>query len=84
MAFGPSLDFLHGLGRRKPIELSEVGSTEQGGSKAAWIRGMFDELGGARTSGRVVWFNLRKEADWRIESSRSAQRAFAAEVSRGG
>lgn len=84
VAFGPSLDFLHGLGRRKPIELSEVGSTEQGGSKAAWIHGMFRELRRRPEVRSVVWFNVRKEADWRIESSRSAQRAFAAEVSRGG
>ena len=84
VAFGPSLDFLHGLGRRKPIELSEVGSIEQGGSKAAWIHGMFRELRRRPEVRSVVWFNVRKEADWRIESSRSAQRAFAAEVSRGG
>ena len=65
--------------RRKPIELSEVGSTEQGGSKAAWIHGMFRELRRRPEVRSVVWFNVRKEADWRIESSRSAQRAFAAE-----
>ena len=68
----------------KPIELSEVGSVEQGGSKAAWIHGMFRELRRRPEVRSVVWFNVRKEADWRIESSRSAQRAFAAEVSRAG
>jgi hypothetical protein len=26
----------------------------------------------------MVWFNLVKEANWRIDSSPSAQRAFAA------
>lgn len=26
----------------------------------------------------MVWFNLVKETDWRIDSSRSAVRAFAA------
>jgi hypothetical protein len=30
----------------------------------------------------IVWFNVRKEADWRIESSRAAERAFAAGLSR--
>ncbi len=28
-----------------------------------------------------VWFNIRKEADWRIESSSGAQAAFASAVS---
>jgi hypothetical protein len=27
-----------------------------------------------------VWFNLKKEADWRIESSAAAQQAFSAGV----
>ena len=67
----------------KPVIVSEVGSTEHGGSKAAWITAMlrvqlvkkFPKVAG------VLWFDRRGgEADgmdWPIESSRAARRAFA-------
>jgi hypothetical protein len=35
---------LHALAPKLPIELSEVASAEAGGSKAAWINGMFAYL----------------------------------------
>jgi hypothetical protein len=43
---------------------------------------MFGEIQRRPYIRSIVWFNLRKEADWRIESSRSAERAFAAGLSR--
>jgi beta-mannanase len=76
-AFGPTLDYVHALAPSKPIELAEVASTETGGSKAAWIGGMFDVIQRRPYIRAIVWFNLRKETDWRIESSTSARRAFA-------
>ncbi len=76
-AFGPSLDALHALAPSKPMELSEISSVEAGGSKAAWIRGLFDEVRRRPYIRSLVWFDLRKEADWRITSSASARRAFA-------
>jgi glycosyl hydrolase family 26 len=82
VAFGPALDAAHALDPAKPVEVSEVASLETGGSKAAWIRGMFDEVRRRRWIRALVWFNLRKEADWRIESSPSARRAFARGLSR--
>jgi mannan endo-1,4-beta-mannosidase len=82
VAFGRTLDTVHALDPRKPVELSEVSSTETGGSKAAWIRGMFEEIRRRPWIRALVWFNLRKEADWRIESSPAAQRAFADGISR--
>jgi beta-mannanase len=82
VAFGPTLDFLHALDPGKPIELAEVASTETGGSKASWIRGMFDEIERRPYIRALVWFNLRKETDWRIESSVSSRRAFADGISR--
>jgi hypothetical protein len=82
VAFGPALDAVHALDPSKPVEVSEVASLETGGSKAAWIRGMFDEVRRRRWIRALVWFNLRKEADWRIESSPSARRAFAQGLSR--
>jgi beta-mannanase len=76
-AFGPSLDALHALDPAKPVELAELASAEAGGSKAAWIRGLYAELRRRPYVKSLVWFDLRKEADWRIESSPGARRAFA-------
>jgi hypothetical protein len=66
------------------VELSEIASTEAGGSKASWIRDMFAEVRNRPWIRSLVWFNLRKETDWRIESSASAQRAFAEGINRAG
>lgn len=82
IAFSPRLDALHRLAPRLPVELSEIGSVEEGGSKATWIRDMFSELRRRRYVRSLVWFNIRKEADWRIESSPSARRAFARGINR--
>ncbi len=61
----------------KPIMIAEFASTEQGGDKAAWIR---DIPGYLKTSMRdidaIVWFDLKKETDWRINSSERAMAAF--------
>lgn len=82
VSYGPPLNYLHHLAPKIPVELSEVGSVEKGGSKAAWIRGMFREIRRRPYVHSLVWFNVRKEADWRIESSPSARRAFAEGLSR--
>jgi beta-mannanase len=80
--FGPSLTFVHALAPDKPISLAEVGAAQTGGDKAAWIAGMFREIQRRPYIRSIVWFNVRKEADWRIESSRAAERAFAAGLTR--
>ena len=77
---GNSIRQLHALAPKLPIELSEVASAEAGGSKAAWIKGMFAFLGDHPEVKALVWFNIPKQANWPIESSRSAERAFAAGV----
>ena len=43
---------------------------------------MFDEIERRPYIRALVWFNLRKETDWRIESSPSARRAFADGINR--
>lgn len=62
----------------KPVMITEVGSAEIGGDKAAWIlRGFLDEI--PRLFPRVtaaIWFNVQKEADWRVDSSPAALAAF--------
>lgn len=81
-AFGPTLSYLHALAPDKPIGLSETASAETGGSKAKWVTAMFRELARRPYVRSLVWFNVRKEADWRIESSPGARRAFAAGLER--
>ena len=70
----------------KPIIVSEVGSTEHGGSKAAWITDMltvqllqnYPEIDG------VLWFDRggaeADNMDWPIESSAAATSAFASGI----
>src|SRR5579859_6899688 len=69
----------------RPIMITETASTEQGGNKASWISDAFvTQL--PQNFPRIhafVWFNESKETDWEIESSASAQAAFAAAISSG-
>jgi hypothetical protein len=76
--FGPTLRALHDLSDR-PLAITEVGSVEQGGDKAAWVRRLFD-LALDRHVRVLVWFDLAKEADWRIASSPASAAAFRAEA----
>jgi beta-mannanase len=74
----PTLDKISGIAPTKPQLVGEVASVEQGGSKAAWIQDMFSQLARRPQVRAVIWFNHAKEADWRIQSSATAQAAFAA------
>jgi len=61
----------------KPFMVAETGSCELGGSKARWIRdaAMAIESRLPRVKA-VVWFNIEKDCDWRVNSSRSSLAAF--------
>src|SRR6266480_1724286 len=69
--FGPSYDTLAKLDLVKPVMIAETASTESGGDKAAWITSAFTREIAARTPRvkTVVWFDVNKETDWRVESS---------------
>jgi hypothetical protein len=61
----------------KPLVIAETGSTEYGGDKAKWVSEMFSVLSTKFSKVRaVVWFDLLKETDWRINSSKSSLEAF--------
>ena len=67
----------------KPMMIAETGCLEQGGSKAAWITDALQTQIPSKFPNikAIVWFNQRKNGrDWRIESSSSAQNAFATSV----
>jgi hypothetical protein len=66
----------------KPMVIGEVGSAENGGSKSAWIAEMLKELPTKYQGIRgVIWFDKPEEGNWPIESSASAQSAFAGGIS---
>jgi hypothetical protein len=75
-----TLDELHSVAV-KPIVLTEVGATEIGGNKAAWITSLFDGLATNPDIIGFVWFDHSiNGTDWRIESSSEASAAFAAGI----
>jgi hypothetical protein len=75
---GQAIDRLHALEPSLPIQLAETGTAEQGGSKAQWIRDMWSYLAARPYVTSMIWFDLVKETNWRIDSSPSAEHAFAA------
>jgi beta-mannanase len=84
----PTYDQLLALAPAKPILIGEIASTEYGGSKAAWITDMLKtQLPTNFPKIRAVaWFNWNIQEnggtyDWPIESSASAQVAFADAIS---
>jgi hypothetical protein len=62
----------------KPILIGETASAEVGGNKAEWIDAIIPTL---RTKypmiKGLVWFDVNKERDWRINSSPPTLEAFA-------
>lgn len=68
---------LQDIAPRKPVQISEVSSAEAGGDKATWILEMFAYLRKHPEVRSMLWFDLRKQADWRLASSPEAMRAFA-------
>jgi hypothetical protein len=70
------------LAPSKPMVIAETAASEYGGSKAVWIKEMFDALATRYPQVRgLVWFeNLGNGMDWPIESSESATAAFAAGI----
>lgn len=77
LLFKPTYDQLVTM-TTKPIIIGEMASTESGGSKAQWITNMLTkELHNFPQIKAFIWFNVKKETDWRIESSSTSQGAFA-------
>jgi hypothetical protein len=61
----------------KPLMIGEFASSENGGSKAAWITDAFAKLKASYPRVKLLcWFNINKERDWRVDSSAAALAAF--------
>lgn len=77
--FGSTIDSIKALTSR-PLFIGETGCPEYSG-KPKWISDFFVMLK-ARSLVGFVWFNIKKEQDWRIESSVAAATAFRTGVSK--
>ena len=69
---------------RKPIIIGEVGSSDRGGSKAAWIRHMLRVIPRRYRKIRgFLYFDVHdRGTNWPIETSRRAKRAFRRGIAR--
>jgi beta-mannanase len=74
--FGFGLERLRAIAPGKPIIIAETASSEVGGSKAAWDTDLVAFLQAQPDVVAFVWFDMDKEADWRIGSSASSTTAF--------
>lgn len=76
---------LQAIAPAKPIMITELGSSEVGGSKSAWIT---DALGRQLPGGfpaikAIVWWNQAADGgDWPIESSSASNAAFRSAIGR--
>ena len=91
--FQKTLAQLRTIGVGKPIMLSEIGASEIGGHKAAWVADLFDGLSRPENSDVIgfSWFDLavtsyvegeRATNDWRIDSRSDSLAAFIAGITR--
>lgn len=69
-------DFHRRYGGRKPLMIAETSSTEVGGNKALWIKEMKESLSRFPHLKALIWFQEKKETDWRANSSDSSFKAF--------
>ncbi|WP_194235781.1 glycosyl hydrolase [Streptomyces sp. CB01881] len=78
--FEPTLKKLRDF-TRKPVVITETGATDTSGLKAQWITEMFNQLPAHPDIIGVIWYEARKEVDWRVTASGAAAEAYAAGVS---
>jgi len=63
--------------KRKPIIVGEMASDEVGGSKAEWIDDIVPTLKTTFPEIKaIVWFDIKKERHWQINSSTSSLAAY--------
>jgi hypothetical protein len=77
--YAPSYaDVTEAVAPSKPMVIGEFASTEYGGSKATWIKEMFEDLPSFPRIRGLIWFETFDTGmDWPIETSESATAAFA-------
>lgn len=81
-AFDAPMQELRRVAPDKPVQISEVATAKEGGSKPLWIKEMFDYVLTHPYIRSVLWFDLPKQTDWRVATTPAAARAFADGVAR--
>lgn len=66
--FFPVYRELNAIAPQKPLFVFETACADQGGAKSKWIAEAFETLNKWNVQG-LVWFQVQKEIDWRINSS---------------
>jgi endoglucanase len=63
----------------KPILFGEIGAEEVAGhDKGAWVRDAYDRMLRDPQIAGAVWFNMKKESDWRVNSSAASLAGYRA------
>jgi len=81
-AFDKPLRTLRHIAPSKPVQISEVATAQEGGSKPVWIAQMFAYIQRHRSIRSVLWFDLPKQIDWRVATTPQARLAFVHGVAR--
>ncbi len=68
----------------KSLMIAEVGSNELGGKKSDWMKEFLSPNLTQKYPqlGAIIYFNLKKEVDWRIQSSPESLKAFVESLGR--
>lgn len=75
--FSSGLTQLRLIGPGKQIIVAETASAEAGGSKAQWNTDLVTFLFGQSDITGFIWFDYKKETNWRIDSSSTSSSALA-------
>lgn len=67
--FGRAVGMAREIAPSKPIVLAELGCSEIGGDKTAWIERMFSDIETLPNVRAFTWFDIIKETSWALTSS---------------
>ena len=74
--FGDAYDSIVSISS-KPMMIAEIASSEEGGDKGNWIKAAAGSLKKRFPAvQKMIWFDVKKECDWRISSSDRSSEAF--------
>jgi beta-mannanase len=79
--FSESYSRVKKLSPEKPVFITEIGSSSNGGNKRKWIRDFCHLLSRKYKSVKaVIWFNIDKETDWSITNNMNIWESYIKEI----